>query len=114
MRGGGGEGGCGLRERGARVVGGASAVARVARREAAAHAFDEGVGSVEAELLAARQVYRLPARQDLPPDSLPPWVRDVRGQMKVADVDWDMLAQHGAEWMRYWDENVRGKSQGKR
>jgi hypothetical protein len=29
--------------------------------------------------------------------------------MKVADVDWDMLAQRGAEWMRYWDENVRGK-----
>ena len=52
---------------------------------------------------------RLPARQDLPADSLPPWVRDVRQQMNVADVDWDMLAQRGAEWMRYWDENVRGK-----
>jgi iron(III) transport system substrate-binding protein len=96
------------------VIEDAIAVVRHARHEAAAHAFVEWVGSVEAQLLAARQVYRLPARQDLPPDSLPPWVRDVRGRMKVADVDWDMLAQHGAEWMRFWDENVRGKSQGKR
>jgi iron(III) transport system substrate-binding protein len=91
------------------VIEDAIAVARHARHEAAAHAFVEWVGSVEAQLLAARQVYRLPAREDLPPDSLPPWVRDVRRQMKVADVDWDMLAQRGAEWMRYWDENVRGK-----
>ncbi len=91
----------------------AIAVVRHARHEAAAHAFVEWVGSVAAQLLAARQVYRLPARQDLPPDSLPPWVRDVRRQMKVADVDWDMLAQRGAEWMRYWDENVRGKGQAK-
>jgi len=91
------------------VIEDAIAVVRHARHEAAAHAFVEWVGSVDAQLLAARQVYRLPARQDLPQDSLPPWVRDVRRQMKVADVDWDLLAQHGAEWMRYWDENVRGK-----
>jgi iron(III) transport system substrate-binding protein len=91
------------------VIEDAIAVVRHARHEAAAHAFIEWVGSVEAQLLAAREVYRLPARQDLPADSLPPWVRDVGHQMKVADVDWDMLAQHGAEWMRYWDENIRGK-----
>jgi len=24
-------------------------------------------------------------------------------------VDWDLLAERGAEWMRYWDEHVRGK-----
>ncbi len=91
------------------VIEDAIAIVRHARHEAAAHAFVEWVGSVAGQLLAARQVYRLPARQDLPADSLPPWVRDVRRQMKVADVDWDVLAQHGAEWMRYWDENIRGK-----
>lgn len=87
----------------------AIAVVRHARHEAAAQAFVDWVGSVEAQLLAAREVYRLPARADLPPDSLPPWVRDVRRRMTVADVDWDLLAEHGADWMRYWDENVRGK-----
>jgi len=60
-------------------------------------------------LLAAREVARLPARRDLPADSLPEWVRDVRARMKTADVDWNQLEAHGAEWMTYWDRNVRGK-----
>jgi hypothetical protein len=30
--------------------------------------------------------------------------------MKVADVEWDLLARRGPEWMRHWDEAVRGKS----
>jgi hypothetical protein len=29
--------------------------------------------------------------------------------MKVADVDWDLLAERGADWMRYWDKAVRGR-----
>jgi hypothetical protein len=24
-------------------------------------------------------------------------------------MDWDLLARNGADWMRYWDEHVRGK-----
>jgi iron(III) transport system substrate-binding protein len=67
------------------------------------------VGSVAAQRLAAREAYRLPARRDLPADSLPPWAREVRRVMRVADVDWDLLAARGAEWMRYWDETVRGR-----
>jgi len=96
------------------VIEDAIAVVRNARHRDAARAFVEWVGSVEAQLLAARQVYRLPARADLPVDSLPGWVRDVRRRMKVADVDWDLLAVRGAEWMRYWDANVRGKGDGGR
>jgi iron(III) transport system substrate-binding protein len=84
-------------------------VIRHAPHQAAARAFEEWVGSVAAQLLAARDAYRLPARNDLPADSLPAWVRDVRSHMVVADMDWDLLARRGAEWMRYWDEHVRGK-----
>ena len=67
------------------------------------------VGTPDAQLLAARDVFRLPARRDLPEDSLPEWARGVRREMRVADVDWDVLAAHGNEWMRWWDEHVRGK-----
>jgi iron(III) transport system substrate-binding protein len=91
----------------------AIAVVRHARHRDAARTFVEWVGSPEAQLLAARAVYRLPARRDLPLDSLPAWVRDVRRHMKVADVPWDNLAAHEAEWMRYWDETVRGKGAGR-
>src|SRR3989449_2089134 len=91
------------------VIEDAGAVLGGARHRDAARAFVEYVGSVEAQLLATREAYRLPARLDLPADSLPAWARDVRRSMKVADVDWDLLAERGAEWMRYWDEHVRGK-----
>jgi len=90
------------------VIEDAIGVVRNARHRAQARAFVEYVGSVAAQLAATREAYRLPARLDLPVDSLPPWAREVRGVMKVADVDWDLLAEHGADWMRYWDQTVRG------
>ena len=84
-------------------------VVRGARHRELARQFVEYIGSVEAQLMAARQVARLPARRDLPADSLPQWVRDVRARMKTADVDWAALDARGAEWMTYWDRNIRGK-----
>ena len=87
----------------------AIAVVRNARHRDQARAFVEYVGSIEAQLLATREAYRLAARRDIPIDSLPPWAREVRRTMKAADVDWDLLAAHGAEWMRTWDETVRGR-----
>ncbi len=93
------------------VIEDAIGVVRRARHPAQAQAFEEYVGSAEAQLLATREAYRLPARHDLPVDSLPGWVRDVRRVMKAADVDWDLLAERGADWMRYWDMNVRGQGE---
>src|SRR3989442_14808861 len=91
------------------VIEDAIGVVRGARHRDQARAFVEYVGSVAAQLLAAREVYRLPGRHDIPADSLPEWAREVRRQMRPADVDWDLLAARGAEWMRYWDEHVRGR-----
>ena len=84
------------------------AVVRGTRHLAAARAFVDFVGSQEMQLAAAREVFRVPARQDLPADSLPDWVRDVRRRMVVADVDWRLLAERGPAWMRWWDQHVRG------
>src|SRR5712692_5381092 len=88
------------------------AVVRGAKHLAAARAYLDFVGSIEMQLAAAREVFRVPARQDLPADSLPEWVRDVRRRMIVADVDWNLVAGHGAEWMRWWDQHVRGTGGG--
>src|SRR5207302_1094574 len=101
--------GYGFPKSGTPVIEDAIAVVRGARHGAAARAFVEWVGSVDAQLLAAREVYRLPARLDIPADSLPAWAREVRRRMQVADVDWDLLARRGPEWMRHWDEAVRGR-----
>ncbi|MGH7581430.1 MAG: hypothetical protein ACREM9_14730, partial [Gemmatimonadales bacterium] len=66
------------------------------------------VGGVEAQLLAAQEVYRLPARHDLPPDRVPAWVAEVEADMVVAPMDWELLARRGSSWMGYWDRHVRG------
>lgn len=91
------------------VIEDAIGVVRNARHDSLAREFVDWVGSVDAEVIATREAYRLPARLDLPEDSLPEWARAVRKQMKVADVNWDLLAKEGDEWMRRWDETVRGK-----
>jgi iron(III) transport system substrate-binding protein len=90
------------------VIVDAIGVVRGARHREAAHLFVEWVGGVEAQLVAAREAYRLPARTDLPADSLPDWVRDVRAEMVAAELDWAMLAERGDDWMRWWDRRVRG------
>jgi iron(III) transport system substrate-binding protein len=73
-----------------------------------AKAFIEFVGSVEGQELAARDAFRLPARTDLPPERLPQWAQDVLKEMVPADVDWNLITQHGQEWMATWDRTVRG------
>ncbi len=79
------------------------------RQPEAAQKFIEWVGSREAQLLAAEQAFRLPARQDLPPEQLPEWAREALDALVTAEVDWQLIEREGAEWMNAWDRNVRGK-----
>ncbi|MEP6744297.1 MAG: extracellular solute-binding protein, partial [Gemmatimonadota bacterium] len=90
------------------VIEDAIALVRGAPHPEAAKAYIDFVGSEEAQLLTAREVYRLPARLDLPVDSVPDWVAVVYRDMKVVPMDWGMLARDGATWMGYWDQHVRG------
>jgi iron(III) transport system substrate-binding protein len=89
------------------VIDDAIALVRGARHPEAAKLFIDYVGGQHAQLLTAREVFRLPARSDLPADSVPSWVADVERSMVVADVDWALLAKEGPAWMSYWDRHVR-------
>ena len=89
------------------VIDDAIALVRGARHAKAAKLFIDYVGGQHAQLLTAREVYRLPARSDLPADSVPSWVAEVERSMVVADVDWALLAREGPAWMSYWDRHVR-------
>lgn len=82
---------------------------RGARHPAEAKAFIDWIGSREALLLAAREAFRLPARTDLPASELPEWAREARQQIRRAEVDWELMAEHGSEWMSLWDRQVRGR-----
>ena len=90
------------------VIDDAIGLVRGSRHADAARAFIDFVGSTEAQLLTAREVFRLPARSDLPADSVPYWVTEVEREMIVSDMDWGLLSARGPEWMRYWDQHVRG------
>lgn len=86
------------------------AVIKGSRHPQLAHAFVDYIGSVEGQLLAARQAYRNVARTDLPSDSLPDWLVRVLDQLRPMDLDWEMLEARGREWMKYWDSQIRGSS----
>jgi iron(III) transport system substrate-binding protein len=90
------------------VIDDAIALVRGSRHPEAAQAFIDFVGGIEAQLLAAEHVFRLPARHDLPAGRVPAWVAEVEAEMVVAPMDWGMLAQRGSAWMSYWDRHVRG------
>ena len=71
--------------------------------------YYEFVTSQPAELAAARKFLRIPARTDIPADSLPEWIRVAMSQIRPMPVDRALLAEHLNEWMRYWDAHVRNR-----
>jgi iron(III) transport system substrate-binding protein len=87
----------------------AIAVVKGAPHPDAARAFVDFVGSEPEILHAARDFFRLPARTDLPADSLPESLRRARDELKPEPMDWQLLQERGPEWMREWDEKVRGQ-----
>ncbi len=90
------------------VIDDAIGIVRGTKHRRAAEAFLEFVGSVPIQVLTAENNWRLPARHDLPLDQVPAWVADVERRMVTAPMDWNLLAENGAAWMRYWDQRVRG------
>lgn len=90
------------------VIEDAIAIVRGAQQPDVARRFVEFVGSTAFQIQATREAFRLPARSDLPPDSLPLWAREVMANLVVEDIDWDVLAERGAEWMTYWERNIQG------
>ncbi len=86
----------------------AVAVVRGSKNAEAARAFVEWIGTTPEVLEAARRFGRLPARSDVPADSLPEGLRRARAQIRPEPMDWKQLQEKGPEWMRWWDEHVRG------
>lgn len=87
----------------------AVAVVKGTRNPERARQFVEFVGSTEGLLPATREFFRLPARTDFPEDSLPEGLRRARQEIVPEPMDWKLLQEQTPAWMRYWDENVRGR-----
>lgn len=85
------------------------AVVAGSRHPELAREFVEFVGGTEGILLAAREHFRVPARTDIPPDSLPERLRAALEAIVPEPLDWTLLQERTPAWMRYWDENIRGR-----
>ena len=85
------------------------AIVKGARHPELAKRFYEFVTTREALRTAADAFLRIPARTDLPADSLPGWIREAKRTMKTMPVDRQLLADSLDVWMRYWDANIRNR-----
>ncbi len=74
-----------------------------------ARQFIDWVGEIEAQILAATEVYRLPARTDLPEELIPEWVGQVEKALVREDLPESIVSENATEWMRRWDRTVRGQ-----
>jgi iron(III) transport system substrate-binding protein len=62
---------------------------------------------------AAEKFLRIPARTDIPTDSLPDVVRRARTEVKPMPGDQVLLRDSLDTWMKYWDANIRNSRRGK-
>jgi iron(III) transport system substrate-binding protein len=82
------------------------AIVKGTKNPAQAREFYEFVTSVKSMVQQAREFYRIPTRKDIPVSELPSWLTQLK--LLPMNVDWKSLSQHEKEWMKYWDENIKG------
>ena len=85
------------------------AIVKGTKHPAEARSYYEFVTSQPAMLQATRQFVRIPARTDVPRDSLPRETAAALALIKPMPMDRTLLAKHLDEWMTYWDANIRNR-----
>ncbi len=74
-----------------------------------AQRYYEFVTSSDALLHAANAFLRIPARTDIPADSLPAWIREAREEITPMPLDARLLADSLDSWMTQWDARIRNQ-----
>jgi iron(III) transport system substrate-binding protein len=69
--------------------------------------FYEFVTNEESLLLQANKYYRIPVRSDIQKEKLPAWITSTT--YTSMSVDWDLVSHHESEWMKKWDEEIKGR-----
>lgn len=89
------------------------AIVHGAKHPALAKEYYEFVTTRTALQDAATRFLRIPARNDIPSDSLPGWIREARAQIRPMPLDHTLVADSLDAWMKHWDANVRNCCRGK-
>jgi iron(III) transport system substrate-binding protein len=90
----------------------AIALVHGAKHADAARQFYEYVTTPAALTDAAVRFLRIPARTDLPNESLPPVVRQARTEVKPMPGDQRLLRDSLDTWMKFWDATIRNSRRG--
>jgi iron(III) transport system substrate-binding protein len=69
--------------------------------------FYEFVTTKKSLLLQAAKYYRIPSRIDIPKTDLPEWLNSA--DYKVLNVDWNLIAEKEASWMKKWNTDIKSK-----
>lgn len=69
--------------------------------------FYEFVTTREGLAKQAKAYFRIPARKDVPQDMLPQWITTKK--IKPMPIDWQVFSEKTKEWMKYWDQNIKGR-----
>ena len=88
------------------IITDAIAIVKGARHRREAETFYEFVTSVESAELQAEKFARIPARTDIPRNALPVWMASL--ELKPMRVNWAELSRHEQEWMKIWDDRIKG------
>ena len=89
------------------------AIVRGTKHPAEGKKYYEFVTTQGAMIDAARRFVRMPARTDVPRDSLPAIIAKAMAEIKPMPMDRALLAAHLDEWMTYWDANIRNRGRAK-
>jgi iron(III) transport system substrate-binding protein len=90
----------------------AIALVKGAKQPEAAKRFYEYVSTPAALNDAAVKFLRIPARTDIPVDSLPDVVKRARNEVKPMEGDQKLQRDSLDAWMKYWDANIRNSRRG--
>ncbi|MBD3185125.1 extracellular solute-binding protein [Candidatus Poribacteria bacterium] len=96
-------------ESGTPVVTEGMAVIKGSKHPEQAKLYYEFVNNVESMIILAKEHYRIPARTDIPKESLPEWIADT--EFEPMDIDWEVFSNKSAEWMKYWEQNIKNRGQ---
>lgn len=84
------------------------ALIKGSKNKEAAEKFYEFITSDESLLIQAEKFYRIPARDDIDKSRLPEWIS--KANYKEMDIDWEMISENEAEWMKKWDNEIKGRN----
>ncbi|MCG8605971.1 extracellular solute-binding protein [bacterium] len=71
-----------------------------------AREFYEFITTEESFIIQAEKYYRIPTRKDISPERLPKWITNT--EIKTMEIDWHVFSVKSKEWMKYWDERIKG------